>query len=255
MVRISGSKASGSGFFITSDGLIVTNAHVVQGESSVTVTTASGRSLQSSSVYADDDRDLAFVKVPATDCPVLRLRTTPPNVGSDVIAIGSPLSEVLTNTVTKGVVSGVRQFTHGTWIQTDTAFNHGNSGGPLLNTSGEVVGVNTIKIVAPDVTGINFSLASSEVAGLLNSRLGISVNKQTQSAVTVVTVAISSNPPGADIEVDGVFVGSTPTELPLGVGERAVKISKKGYTSFERRLQVVAGGKQTVTAELEIAKP
>jgi serine protease Do len=255
VVRISGSKGSGSGFFVTPDGLIVTNAHVVQGESSVTVTTSSGKSLQSSSVYVDDDRDLAFVKIAATDCPVLRLRTFPPNVGSDVIAIGSPLSEVLTNTVTKGVVSGIRQLAHGTWIQTDTALNHGNSGGPLLNNSGEVVGVNTIKIVAPDVTGINFSLASSEVASLLNSRLGISINKQGQNAVAVATVAINSNPSGADIEVDGVFVGSTPAEIPLGVGERTVKISKKGFSPFERKLEVVAGGKQTVAAELETTKP
>ena len=218
------------------------------------MTTSGGKSIQSSSIYVDDDRDLAFVKVAGTDYPTLRLHTAAPNVGSDVIAIGSPLDEVLTNTVTKGIVSGIRHGEHGTWIQTDAALNPGNSGGPLLNTSGEVVGVNTIKIVAPDVSGINFSLASSEIAVLLRSRFGTSLS-QPNDLTGVGTVAVTSTPPGADIEVDGVFLGSTPAELPLSVGEKTLKITKKGYAAFERKLLVMAGGRQSISADLEVLKP
>jgi serine protease Do len=255
VVRIAGSNGSGSGFFVTSDGLIVTNAHVVRNENSVTVTTSSGKSIQSSTIYADEDRDLAFVKVAGTNYPVLRLQTSPPNPGADVIAIGSPVSEQLTNSVTKGVVSGVRHGNHGTWIQTDTAMNPGNSGGPLLNASGEVVGVNTMKIVEPDVTGINFSLASSEIADLVRTRFGTSLTQPTVPAAVLATVTIISTPTGSDIEVDGVFLGNTPAELPLAVGERTLRVTKKGYKLWERRLQVVSGGKQTISADLEQLSP
>lgn len=255
VVRIAGTSKSGSGFFISPDGLIVTNAHVVKGESVVTVTTSTGTSIQSSTIYVDDDRDLAFVKVSGTGYPALKLDIAPPNVGSDVIAIGSPLDEVLTNTVTKGIVSGIRHGEHGTWIQTDAALNPGNSGGPLLNTSGEVVGVNTIKIVAPDVSGINFSLASSEIAVLLRSRFGASVSQLSPEGAATGNVAVISTPSGADIEIDGVFLGSTPAELPLSVGERTLRITKKGYTPFERKLEVVAAGKQSISADLELLKP
>lgn len=251
VVRISGASKAGSGFFIMSDGLIVTNAHVVRDESSVTVTTANGTSMQSSTIYTDEDRDLAFVKVAGTNYPTLRLQTTPPNPGADVIAIGSPVSDQLANSVTKGVVSGLRHGDHGIWIQTDTALNPGNSGGPLLNISGEVVGVNTLKLVDPHVTGINFSLASSEVADLLRSRFGTSFTQPVATAPNLSTVVITSTPAGADIEVDGVDLGNTPAEVPLAVGERALRITKKGYRPLERKVQVVSGGKQTVSADLE----
>jgi serine protease Do len=255
VVRISGSKGSGSGFFITSEGLIVTNAHVVRNESVVTVTISSGKSIPSSSIYVDDDRDLAFVKIAGTNYPVLKLTTTPPNPGADVIAIGSPLSDQLTNSVTKGVVSGIRKGDRGVWIQTDTAMNPGNSGGPLLNSSGEVIGVNTMKIVDPSVSGINFSLASSEISELLRSRFGASFAQPIVTAPVLSTVAITSTPLGADIEVDGLFLGNTPAELPLPVGERTLKITKKGYKPFERRLQVMSGAKQAVSADLEQVSP
>ncbi len=255
VVRISGSNQAGSGFFITSDGLIVTNAHVVRNETSVTVTTSSGKSIQSSTVYADEDRDLAFVKIIGANYPLLRLQTVPPNPGADVIAIGSPVSEQLTNSVTKGVVSGIRRGDHGTWIQTDTAMNPGNSGGPLLNTSGEVVGVNTMKIVDPDVSGINFSLASSEITDLLKNRFGTPLAQPVVTAPVIATVAITSTPAGADIEVDDVFLGNTLAEIPLAVGERTIRLTKKGYKSLERKLHVVPGGKQALSADLEQTSP
>lgn len=255
VVRISGLNQAGSGFFISPDGLVVTNAHVVRSESVVTVTMSSGKSIQSSTIYIDEDRDLALVKISGTHYPALKLEAIPPNPGADVIAIGSPLSEQLTNSVTKGVVSGIRRGNHGIWIQTDTAMNPGNSGGPLLNTSGEVVGVNTMKLVDQDISGINFSLASSEIADLLKSRFGTSLATPTVTAPVLATVVITSAPAGADIEVDGTFLGNTPAEVPLAVGERTLRITKKGYRPLERKLQVVSGGKQTISADLEQTSP
>jgi S1-C subfamily serine protease len=133
--------------------------------------------------------------------------------------------------------------------------NPGNSGGPLLNFSGEVVGVNTMKIVEQGVSGINFSLASLEIANLLSSRFGTSLNKSAAAAPALVTVSISSTPNGAEIEVDGAFLGDTPAEVPLAVGERTLKITKRGYKAFEKKLQVLPGGKQAISADLEQVSP
>ena len=116
VVSVSTSKGAGSGFFIAPDGIVVTSAHVVQGESSATVIMASGKSLESTHLYVDEVRDLALIKVPVKDNPFLKLDLTPPPTGSDVIAIGTPGAHdvngvlMLPNTVTKGIVSGVREF-------------------------------------------------------------------------------------------------------------------------------------------------
>jgi S1-C subfamily serine protease len=186
VVVISTANGSGTGFFIASNGLLATNRHVVGNHPSVMVTMPSGKSIESTGIFAEEGRDLAIIKVPVEGNPFLGLSLTPPAIGSEVIAIGSPGLRVeqgsglignaggteLTNTVTKGVVSGIRQGTNGIWIQTDVALNHGNSGGPLLNKMGEVIGVNTLGFSPVGLNGVNFALAASELAQVLASRFG-----------------------------------------------------------------------------------
>jgi serine protease Do len=286
VVTVTTSKRSGSGFFVEPDGVVITNAHVVQGESSATVTMQSGRSLESSHLYVDEGRDLAIIKVSVKDNPFLKLSLVPPLPGSDVIAIGTPGAHdvtgtlILPNSVTKGVVSGVREFPESTtasvpgraglWIQTDATINHGNSGGPLLNRSGEVVGINTLAFTATGTPGLNFALASTELAKMLQTRFGVqpppnlpspnnaSTAVQASStspaaAVVISTARVSfiSNPAGADLEVDGTFLGSTPAEIPLVLGQRTVRISKKGFKSYLRTIQVLDGGAQRIAVDLE----
>jgi S1-C subfamily serine protease len=286
VVTVSTPKGSGSGFFIASDGVVVTNAHVVQGESTATVIMASGRSFESTHLYVDEGRDLALIKVPIKDNPFLKLNLVPPSPGSDVIAIGTPGAHdvtgtlMLPNSVTKGVVSGVREFPENTtasvpgraglWIQTDATINHGNSGGPLLNRSGEVVGINTLAFTATGTPGLNFALAATELSKMMQNRFGVppppsvpsinagvtalqatSTSPAAAIATTTATISFVSNPPGADIEVDGVFLGSTPAELPLVLGQRAVRLSKKGFKSYQRTIQVLSGGAQRITVDLE----
>jgi len=250
---VSTSEGWGSGFFVSSDGVLVTNAHVIGNHESVTVTLSDGKSIDTSTLYVDADRDLALVKISGNNYPYLKLSKSVPDVGADVIAIGSPGlgSAMLTNTVTKGIVSAVRHTDAGTWIQTDTALNHGNSGGPLLNRNDEVVGVNTLK-APPEFSGLNFSIASPDVDTLVRSRFGVTLNgDDTKHQEGSGVVSIISVPPGADIEVDGEFLGSTPSELPMNSGEHTLTITKKGFTPFERTLQVIPGAKQTISAELE----
>jgi len=177
------------------------------------------------------------------------------------VAVGFPGigSVTLANTVTKGIVSGLRQSDWGLWIQTDTAVNPGNSGGPLLNRSGRVVGLNTMKVVGAGYSGLNFALASSELASLLKARFGYVQHPQVQlerapSKLEKVVMALISTPSAAEIEVDGVFMGNTPSELSLEPGLRRIRVLKKGFLPYERTIQITAGSKPSIVAELEPEK-
>ncbi|MCA1568373.1 MAG: trypsin-like peptidase domain-containing protein [Acidobacteria bacterium] len=150
VVTVQAGAASGSGFFITESGIVVTNRHVVAGATQVTVTTSKGETLQSEALFVHPAKDLALIKLKAGTYPYLRLADPRyVNVGSDVVAIGSPGlpggTQLLVNTVTKGIVSAFRKSdVYGLLVQTDVNINHGNSGKPLLNLRGDVIGVNAL---------------------------------------------------------------------------------------------------------------
>ncbi len=150
VVSVRAGQATGSGFAIDRDGHVVTNAHVVSGTRDVRLALADGSTVTADVIGVDEDNDLAVLEAsdPSRLRPLTLGRSSALRVGDPVLAIGSPLG--LEGTVTAGIVSAVnRQAEFGdngnrqTAIQTDAAINPGNSGGPLVNASGEVVGVNT----------------------------------------------------------------------------------------------------------------
>src|SRR3954451_3064321 len=164
--------AQGSGFVYDAAGHIVTNAHVVAGETSIEVELANGKTYDATLVGSDESTDLAVVKVdaPASQLhPLALANSSDIEVGDGVVAIGSPFG--LSETVTAGIVSALNRqidspngFTIAGAIQTDAAINHGISGGPLLDLSGKVVGVNAqIESDSGDNAGVGFAIPSNTV--------------------------------------------------------------------------------------------
>lgn len=146
VVSVSHARGSGSGFFVRDDGVVLTNAHVVRGTRVVQVRLADGRNLRGQVIGGDPDLDVAVVRVPLEDAPVAPLGDADQlQVGQTTIAIGNPLG--LERTVTTGIVSAVNRsptgFNVGGLIQTDAAINSGNSGGPLADSQGRIIGINT----------------------------------------------------------------------------------------------------------------
>jgi S1-C subfamily serine protease len=156
-------RGQGSGFIIDGNGIILTNAHVVSGADTVTVTLKDGRTFKGEVRGIDEPSDLAVVKIKGQNLPVAPLgNSSELNVGDWAIALGNPLG--LDNTVTLGIVSTLNRSSSQVgipdkrldFIQTDAAINPGNSGGPLLNERGEVIGINTA--IRADAQGIGFAI-------------------------------------------------------------------------------------------------
>ena len=179
VVVVRSSIGEGTGFFITADGLLVTNHHVVGNDDRVYIGLRQGGSTTGTIVALDEDLDLALVSVPVDSRDFLELaRPNEAWVGSDVIAIGT--ARGLSWSVSRGIVSGLRDgadFNIGNGrdvllIQTDAAINPGNSGGPLiLMDSGNVVGVNTISFKKDIAEGISFAVSSDNVRSVFDKYL------------------------------------------------------------------------------------
>jgi S1-C subfamily serine protease len=167
VVTIESSAGTGSGFFVATD-TVVTNAHVVRSAQHVTLRLSGGTTTAASVVTASPQLDLAILKahIVAHDQAVLPLgEPRDVRIGGEVVAIGSPLG--LRNTVTRGIVSGMRDAKGVTLIQTDAAINPGNSGGPLIDRTGRVIGVNTLKLVGEETEAIGFAVSVNHARTLL----------------------------------------------------------------------------------------
>lgn len=159
-------KAQGTGFIISSDGYIFTNNHMVGGAEKIDIVLSDGREFKAKIIGSDDQTDIAVVKIDAKDLPHLELANSDDlEVGEWVLAIGNPLG--LSHTVTAGIVSakgrGIGLANIENFIQTDAAINFGNSGGPLLNLDGKVVGMNTAIVGATGNIGIGFAIPTNMI--------------------------------------------------------------------------------------------
>lgn len=230
--------SSGSGFLISGDGYIVTNDHVIENANSITILMHDGREFPATVVGRDPNSDLAVIKIDGTGFPFLIFGNSEHlRVGHQVAAIGNPLGQ-LANSMTVGYVSALNRDVNidgisRNKIQTDTAVNRGNSGGPLLNLYGEVIGVVSAKSSGMDVEGLGFAIpsnhAESVVANLIQygfvrgrAVLGVTVHHGS-GIVQIVTVAGGSSAERA---------GLLPGDIILSVnGERI-----STFTDFRKML-------------------
>ena len=168
-----GQKGHGSGFFISQDGYIVTNYHVVADASSMEVINSDGKKFTATLIRSNKIADLALLKVDATLPFAFTLPTAKNyNTGMDVYAIGTPSSQELGQTISKGIVSGDRKGDAGNdIIQTDVSVSSGNSGGVLLSKEIGLIGVVNAKLVGIGVEGIAFAIPAKDIATLLNIKL------------------------------------------------------------------------------------
>ena len=286
VVCLKGLSKMGSGFFVTGTGVVATNAHVVRGEQSLLAILPGGQQLNAKVVYIDDDLDIALAKVDAptagVEFPHLALAAlSAVRQGESVLAIGNP-GEGLPFSATKGVVNAVGKSDKngpGTWIQTDAIINPGNSGGPLINSRGEVVGINTLKLEKKGFSNIAFALSSSDLLEVLHrfypdlsastpqnvsepakapvaeesSADEPSDNSPQPVAGGVGTILISSTPDGAEIFVNDKFHGNTPATLRLPAGSHAIVLKFPGRADWKRTLEVLKSSKVTLRATLDRA--
>lgn len=268
---------SGTGFFITETGVIVTNAHLARGEEPLLATLPNGTQLEAKIAYVDPDLDIALAKTTGESFPHLPLaEASTVRQGESVLAIGNP-GDAMLFSVTKGIVSAVGQFDAagtGTWIQTDAPINPGNSGGPLLNSRGEVIGVNSQKLIKKDVTGIGFALSASDLLEVLHrfypagtkpsESVAASANAKLPSGASMMNTAaspqissglgvteITSDPDGAEIFLDDKFIGTTPVTLRLTDGTHTLILRSPHHVDWQRSITVLKDSAVTVKATLD----
>ena len=265
--------AAGSGFVITEDGYILTNYHVIDGASAITVAFVDGKTYPATFIGGEEANDIAVIKINAQDLtPVVIGKSSDMLVGEKVTAIGNPLGE-LTFSETTGIISAMdRTITMSdgrkmNMIQTDCAINSGNSGGPMFNSHGEVIGIVSAKYSSSGVEGLGFAIPMDDVADMVNELitagyvskplLGVSVDDVPQSvqaygvpegaAVLVVT-------PGLPGEKAGLKEGDIITKI----GETEVTTADELITAKNQyevgdtvTLTVYRGG-ETLTVEVTL---
>jgi S1-C subfamily serine protease len=250
VLKLSSSDGIGSGFLITSSGVVVTNAHVVGSNSEVTAKNLQQQQFNGKVVYRDSQLDLALVKLDLEGTPALPLGAMNSiKVGQSVIAIGNP-GFGLQNTVTRGIVSAVGpdpQLGPGTWIQTDAAINPGNSGGPLLNTRGEVIGMNTVKVVKEGFQGLGFALSAQDILDVVQRFFPQQHSEPSGKA----NLQVASSVPNAEIYVDGRFMGDAPSTLSIPPGDHTVEVRASKFTDWKRTVSVTSGSNVTIKAEMQ----
>ena len=273
-------RGVGSGFILTSDGLVMTNAHVVDGADEVLVTLTDNREYKAKVIGADKRTDVAVLKIEATGLPAVKIGDVSRlKVGEWVMAIGSPFG--LENTVTAGIVSAKQRDTgdYLPFIQTDVAINPGNSGGPLINMRGEVVGINSqIYSRSGGFQGISFAIPIDEAARVSDQlratgkvtrgRIGVQIDQVSKEIAESIGLGkaqgalVRGVEAGAPADKAGIEAGDIitkfdgkqiekSTDLPRMVGN--VKPGTKSVVTVFRR--GTTRDFSVVVAEIEAEKP
>jgi len=252
-------RGVGSGFILTADGYVMTNAHVVDGADEVLVTLTDKREFKAKIIGADKRSDVAVVKIEATGLPAVKVGDVSRlKVGEWVMAIGSPFG--LENTVTAGIVSAKQRDTgdYLPFIQTDVAINPGNSGGPLINMRGEVVGINSqIYSRSGGFMGISFSIPMDEAVRVSDQlrasgrvsrgRIGVQIDQVTKEVAESIGLG---KPQGALVR--GVETGSPAEKAGVEAGDIITKFDGKPIEKSSDLPRMVGGTKPGTKSSLTV---
>jgi len=252
-------RGVGSGFILTGDGYVMTNAHVVEGAEEVIVTLTDKREFKAKTIGSDKRTDVALVKIEATGLPFVRTGDIARlKVGEWVIAIGSPFG--LENTVTAGIVSAKSRDT-GEFlplIQTDVAINPGNSGGPLINMRGEVVGINSqIYSRSGGYMGISFAIPIDEASRVVEQlrvsgrvtrgRIGVVIDQVTKEVAESIGLG---KPMGALVR--SVEAGGPAEKAGVEAGDIITKVEGRTVDRSGDLPRIVGGMKPGSKASLQV---
>lgn len=277
-------QSTGSGIIISTDGYIVTNNHVISNANKLKVTLASGDELDATLIGTDATTDIAVIKVDPSGHSLTAATlgySSSLQVGDSVLAIGNPLGLKLAGSVTHGIVSALNRSltvdgTTYNLIQTDAAINSGNSGGALVNTKGEVIGINSVKISSDGVEGLGFAIPIDDVKdviediikdGYVHGRPSIGVN------IVEITNQLAyyyNLPTNYGLFVNSVVEGGSAEEAGIEVGDIIIAFNGEKVTSSSEfiamrnefkagdtvKLTVNREGKEiTVNVKLQEEKP
>ena len=252
-------RGVGSGFILSADGYVMTNAHVVDGAEEVIVTLTDKRELKARIIGADKRTDVAVVKVEASGLPFVKIGDVNRlKVGEWVMAIGSPFG--LENTVTAGIVSAKQRDTgdYLPFIQTDVAINPGNSGGPLLNLRGEVVGINSqIYSRSGGFMGISFAIPIDEamrvsdqlrtVGRVVRGRIGVSIAPVSKEVAESIGLGAPRGALVQNVEKDGPA-----DKAGIEAGDIIVKVDGKAVDKSGDLPRIVGGTKPGSKSTLQL---
>lgn len=259
-------EGMGSGFIINKEGYILTNYHVISTAKEITVTLSDNTEVSATVVNYDQKKDIAMIKLKeGTKVPAIAELGNSDEVypGAEVIAIGTPLSKNFAQTLTKGVISGNNRTidagngTNVNLIQTDAAINPGNSGGPLVNSKGQVIGINSMKIAdsagSTSVEGIGFAIPINEVKNKIDAlskpilNLGITIRDIDSDTIKKYDL------------VEGVYVYSVDEFSPaekagMKIGDIIVKCDGKSVKTKEELIAMKEGKNAGDTMNIEIVR-
>ena len=261
--RFGTSQSTGTGIIMTEDGYIITNNHVIEGATSIVVTAGDGNDYQASVVGSEAQSDIAVLKIEATGLQAAEFgKSSDLVVGDTAIVIGNPLGLTFADTMTQGIISSIEREVQideyiMSLIQIDAAVNPGNSGGPLINSQGQVVGVVNAKVSDSDVEGIGFAIPIDTALDIANDLieygyvqgrpvLGITVMSITESQAYYYGyepgITVTEVTPGSCAEQGGIKVGDKI------VAFNGVEVSTSTELNFQKE-KCSIGDTVTITVE------
>jgi len=247
--------SSGSGFLVSPNGYIVTNNHVIENASSITVLMADGSEHPATVIGRDSSSDIAVIKIQGTDFPHLTFGDSDSlQVGEQVAAIGNPLGE-LANSMTVGHISALNRsvnidgLSHSK-IQTDAAVNPGNSGGPLLNLYGEVIGIVSAKSVGTNIEGLGFAIPAS----LAETIVGQLSQDGFVRGRAILGVQISTQDETGYVQIVAVNSGSAAERAGVSANDIILSANGVAVSSFSDLRTILGGLSPGDTMELRVRR-